>query len=373
MSEWREGGGYSAITEGVCTALHKLGHEIKLLAFAYDGSQHPFPFSVIPLLSPEHIGIQIEDIVKSFFIDAVVVAFDLPHHLTLVPHCRAIGGFKYIGIFPVESKPVYKDWIETINQMEGRLTLSRFGVEACAEKGADVHLLPVSCTPNLPVAKPEDIAKMRKHIRADGRFAILKIADNTTRKNWESTIRFFGQWHKPGDIIFAVTRPENQQGWDLGDLATRWGAVQIPNTKVWEWDDGAQLRVLAGLRRNDIAWLLNVSDVLLQDTANEGLGMPILEAFASNLLVVGMNHTAIAELLADGRGILFPSGHEFQDPFGNVDRWYPGEEGWCAALDQARVISKEDRINITTRAHQWLKTRSWQQAAEVLVQEIQNG
>jgi glycosyltransferase involved in cell wall biosynthesis len=105
------------------------------------------------------------------------------------------------------------------------------------------------------------------------------------------------------------------------------------------------------------------------DTGNEGLGMPILDAFSTGLPVVGMNHTAISELLRDGRGILFDPGYRYRDVFGNVHRYYPGYETWSAAMTLAKnnpQLLKDTAI----RAIEWFKGRTWENAAEILSEVI---
>ncbi len=374
FSELRSrGGGYSAITEGLCTALAALGHEVRVLAFGYEGEEHALPFSVIPLLDDRYLGIQLESLVETFNPDTVAIALDLPHHQSILNYFKGSqSAFYYAGIFPADGAPIADEWIEAVNRMQVRLTLSEFSVRACSEKGSLVRMLPVPATPRLLSPPDEEREKMRVHVGFNGRYVILKIADNTDRKNWPDTIDFFARWASPEDVLVAVTRPDNQWGYNLDGLIAQHGGVRVPTTDVWEFDSGAQIRILANLRRHDLAWLLNVSDVLLQDTAAEGLSMPILEAFAVKLPVVGMDHTAISELLADQRGILFPPGHFYVDHFGNTQRWRPDYDSWAAAMDQAKHMPAESKSIMTLEALGWLRQRSWNSAAETLIEEIES-
>lgn len=373
ISEYRlDGGGFSAITEGMALALHRQGVELKVLGISYDGREHELPISVIPLLDAGFLQVQANTIIDSWQPDAVVFAHDLSHHRNIMNAVRGSEtAFRYIGIFPTEGAPLHQAWAQTINEMDGRLTLSQFGVETCRARGCDVRLLPVSYTPRILKANPDDRAQMRTHVGFDGKFVILKIADNHTRKNWAETLEYFALWHSPNDVLYAVTRPENAWGWDLQDLAQDFGAERIPDTSTFAWADGAQFRVLHNLTRHELAWVLNVSDCMLVDSGNEGLCMPILEAFAVDLPVVGMNHTAIGELLADGRGILFESGYPYRDPFGNVERYHIDQAAWRNALTRIKYLSYTERDAMTARARMWLRDRTWDNAANVLLSEIE--
>ena len=373
VSEYRAfGGGYTVITEGMARALHAAGVEVKVLGLNYQGEEHDLPVSVIPLLDPTYLATQIELIVHDWMPDAIVVTLDLPHQLSILPHLKNIAGsFRIAGVFPIEGAPLYVQWAETINQMDVAFTLSQFGVDVCAERGCFVQHLPIAQPHGILPARKSDIALMRTHVKMDGRFGILKIADNHTRKNWGHTIEYFARWHGPDDTLFALTRPDNAFGWDLFELASDFGAEKIPGTTVMQWADGGEMRILSALNASDKAWLINVCDMLLIDSGNEGLCLPILEAFAVGLPVAGMRHTAIAELLDGGRGVLFAPGYEYRDPFGNVKRYYPEYEAWAAAVDEIKQMPAAARDDMRAEALGWLRQRDWQDAVRVLLEGIE--
>lgn len=373
VSEYRAfGGGYTVITEGMARALNAAGVEVKVLGLNYHGEEHDLPVSVIPLLDPTYLITQIDLIVHDWLPDAVVVALDLPHQRSILERLKSIpGSFRTVGVFPIEGEPLYLQWAEAINRMNAAFALSNFGVETCAERGCFVERLPIGVPHGILPARAGDITLMRRHIKMENRFGILKIADNHTRKNWAHTIEYFARWHGPDDTLFALTRPENAYGWDLEALAEDYGAVKIPGTTVMQWADGGEIRFLAALNQSDKAWLLNVCDMMLVDSGNEGLCLPILEAFAVGLPVAGMQHTAIAELLADGRGVLFAPGYEYRDTFGNVKRYYPQYEAWAAAIDEIKQMPHGKRAALLNKAGDWLKTQRWEDAVRILLDGIE--
>lgn len=371
VSEYRRwGGGYTAIIEGLALGMNHAGEDIKVIGINYEYFQHSLPVSVIPLLSPEYLMLQAQETIKGWMPDVVVAMLDLPWHVDFYNSLQENTGFKYVGIFPVEGAPIHHTWADTIAAMDSAFTISQFGVKSCRESGVRVNYLPLACTPGIQTARAEDIVKMREYVKLNDRFAILKIADNHTRKNWAHTIEFFSKWHSKEDVLVAVTRPENQFGWDLGELCHRFGGHRVPNTFVWEWDDGAQIRILTGLQRQDIAWLLNVCDMMLIDSGNEGACLPIYEAFHSSMPVVGMDHTAITEVLQDGRGILFPSGYRYVDTYGNVDRFYPEYGTWREAIETVKFMPKQDRAEMVGKAKAWSEEHSWISSAQALLEGV---
>lgn len=360
--------GYSAICEGLATALTKAGHEVKVLALSYTGEEHAEPFAVIPLLDPSYAEVQLRDIIEGWYPDGLVVALDLPMQMDLLK--RLGGRTRYIGVFPIEGAPVLPGWADMAALFDAAYTLSEFGVQALAKAGVKVRLLPVGATRGLGRAARGDVRTMLSRASLEGRYLTLKIADNHGRKNWAHTIEFWSRWAQPDNVLYMVTRPQNAWGWDLGALMDEFGGQRRTGTDVWAWPDGKEVRMVHDLGRNELAWLYNLASdngCLLMDTGNEGLGMPILEAFWVGVPVVGMNHTAIGELLAEGRGLLFEPGYEYRDPFGNVRRYYPAYDTWAAAMEQL-YRNPAQRVELVMQARAWVEQRRWATAAEALLE-----
>lgn len=59
------------------------------------------------------------------------------------------------------------------------------------------------------------------------------------------------------------------------------------------------------LGEEEINQLYNAADLLVTTSYGEGWGLPLTEAMAAGLPVAGPRHTSIAELLGEGRGLLF--------------------------------------------------------------------
>jgi glycosyltransferase involved in cell wall biosynthesis len=369
-------GGYSVITEGLATALAKQGHEVKILGVNYQGQEHISPFAVIPLLGPEYTEVQLRDIIIGWEPDAVVCLFDLPQHGPLL---KILSAFKpeIVSIFPVEGGPVLREWADLVAQLPHPLTISEFGVRELKKAGVKAEFLPVGPTLGMGRGDLEDVRRVRELGEFGEKFIIVKNADNHFRKNWPDTLRFFAKWaaDKPDAALYCVTRPGLLTGWDLFDIIERQpiNGVRQRGTHRWFLPGGAEIRIVSELTRIDLAWAYNMAAArgcLLQDTGNEGLGMPILEAFWIGLPVVGMNHTAVGELLADGRGILARCGKRYLDPFGNVQRYFPRYSSWRSALDQA-YYHPERMPKIAQAARTFIEGRTWELAATTILKNAQ--
>src|SRR3989304_3698325 len=84
------GSGYRNICIPLFTGLSKLGHEVKVAGMTYYGTEHHFPFSILPaqgLADAEAIAINMFQLWQP---DVLLVALDLPlqaqMHYKLAPH-----------------------------------------------------------------------------------------------------------------------------------------------------------------------------------------------------------------------------------------------------------------------------------------------
>jgi glycosyltransferase involved in cell wall biosynthesis len=345
-----------------------LGHEVKVLGINYGQEPHNLPFSVIPFYSFDTTLVQLKDILDGWFPDKFVVLLDMPNHGELLKGYAHSA--EYIACFPIEGLPVSPKWAQEIKQADRLCVLSEFGAKALNDMGFKATSLPIAPTLSFGKAEKDMVDGLKEKVGLKDKFTVLKVADNHARKNWAHTFEFFARFPRENVVLNAVTRPKNELGWDMEELLDRHGK-RLEKSWTWELPNGNQIRLVFGVTRNDLAWLYNFSRTdgcLLIDSGNEGLCMPILEAFQTCVPVIGSNHTAIKENLSDGRGLLFDAGYRYTDVFGNVDRYFPEYDSWANALETI-MDDAQLRKNLVTTASNWLKTRSWLDAAKIVAGE----
>lgn len=94
--------------------------------------------------------------------------------------------------------------------------------------------------------------------------------------------------------------------------------------------------------------------------------MPVLEAMATRLPVIGTNACAIAEHLQDGRGLLIEPDYVMVDPWGNSKRFLASLEAGVAAMAALAAMPDGEREAMLDRAEAYVQERTWSQAADVL-------
>jgi glycosyltransferase involved in cell wall biosynthesis len=176
-------------------------------------------------------------------------------------------------------------------------------------------------------------------------FVILTVADNQERKNLSAAMKIFAGFTKkvPKSRYILVTRENSFVGWKLRD----YGQLLKINNKFNIYERGMSFEEL---------WkLYAISDAFLLTSKAEGLGMPLLEAMATGVPCLATNCTAIAELLADGRGILLDVDYTYIDPFGNGNRYFVSIKDGIKQLLNLYTVRKD----VIEKARKYVEEKDW--------------
>lgn len=366
------GSGYMNIAVALCGQLALRGYDIIALGLGYQGQEHSHPFKIVPaklFQIPQMVAL----LRQSMTIDAVVVALDIPLQEALMEKMNIPGDLPYVGLFPIEGPPVCMSWAVQLMRMNERLVMSRFGVAELAAVGVPSTFIPigVDCAAWRP-ASTEERAKIRQALgMEDDTFVVLTVADNQERKNLSRAMEIFAHFSldvkkvdSRGQILEAdskretqwhlITRPDSPVGWKLQDYAMRLNISE----RLLMYNRGIPFKSL---------WSLFVaSDAFLLTSKAEGLAMPVLEAMATRLPVIGTNACAIAEHLQDGRGLLIEPDYVMVDPWGNSKRFLASLEAGVAAMAALAAMPDGEREAMLDRAEAYVQERTWSQAADVL-------
>ena len=368
-----EGSGYKTICAPLLTGLTKLGYDIKVAGLFYRGSEHPYPFSIIPTPSVEEASVIVTNLVQSWFPDIILVALDLPlqaqyfdklsialPRLDMERNQGLTIPRKYIAITPLENGPLTASWAAPLFNMDAVFFISELGKQEAIKSGitkAEHLQIGIDTASWFPPTQQE-----REQLRngmgiSPETFVVLTVADNQERKNlWsgmEAVSRLKKELDRPIKYIM-VTREQSPYGWRLRDLAVKLGINQeyAPYER--------------GMPQRDLWALYAISDAYLQPSKAEGLGLPVMEAMACGVPVVATDTGAMHELL-DGRGFLIPPEYVFTDVWGNSMRAMIDIELAKNSLKSIALAGKVPQ-DIPLHPLQYIKTRTW----DVAVQQLHN-
>ena len=315
------GSGYLNLSIPLCSGLAARGHEVKVAALGYNGTEHNYNFSLLPAKSMQEALAIAQNLFNLWKFDAFVVALDIPIQEQILYSMQQKPPFKYVGIMPVEADPLCMSWAMSLMQMDKVFVISQFGTDEAIKAGVDAtHIQLGIDTKEWRKPTPEERARYREGMGfEEDTFAVLTVADNQERKNLSHALDVFAKFaeNKPNARYVFVTRERNPVGWRLRDYATELGI----SNKVLIIERGMPFKEL---------WSVYVAcDLFFLSSKAEGLGMPLLEAMAcfpedvnveATDILKGMERTYSGELISieiDGRTIDVTPEH----PFWTSDGW----------------------------------------------------
>lgn len=362
------GSGYKHICGPLFTELSKMNYDVKIVGLMYRGEEHNYPFSILPAINLEEAQAIAGNLIQLWVPDVVVVAMDLPIQSRMFD---VLSQFKkpYIAITPLENGPLCMSWAMPLFNMSGVFFISELGANEARKAGVikAEHLQVGVDTVSWHPATPDEKKKLREGLGIpEDAFVVLTVADNQERKNLWAGMKAISKLKKetlPVPIRYIlVTREGSPFGWRLRDLAVSLDINQeyVPFER--------------GMPQKDLWALYAVSDVYLQPSKAEGLGLPVLDAMCCRIPVVATDTGAMTELLRDGRGSLV-SGYIFDDEddyfidvWGNSSRKMINIQElknvlWTKAMVQSSGKSETD-------AYEYVKARTWDIPAKQLDKKI---
>lgn len=366
------GSGYKTVCTPLFEGLSQKGYEIRVAGLMYQGQEHNYPFSIIPAQTLEDAYGIANNLVYMWRPDIILVALDIPLQAQLFSRLSQLlprtpdevkDGLtikrKYIAITPLENGPLTMSWAAQLMPMDSVFFISELGKQEALKSGVSKaeHLLVGVDTESWKPPTPEERVRLREGlgIPADA-FVVLTVADNQERKNLWAGIAAVSRLKKevtrPIKYVM-VTREHSPFGWKLRDLAI-------------EYDINQELIIFErGMPQKDLWGLYAVSDVYLQPSKAEGLGLPVLDAMACGVPVVATDTGAMHELL-ENRGFLIQPEYSFRDVWGNSKRDMINIEHTKSALYSLYLAEKIPQ----SIPMEYVRSRTWDIPVEQLDSKI---
>lgn len=347
------GSGYYNISSNLALGLSKMGHDVIVLGLAYHNQEHNYPYSVIPARDFQQVMAMYQNLVRLWKPQVTIASMDIPIQNFLMDNLMKFG-VPWIAITALESGPLSFSWAGKLMQANKLFFISQLGADEAVKAGLDAKHIQIGIdTMKWKRRTEDDRLSARKHILGiddPETFVIFQVADNQERKNLAGAMEIvskFGKVH-PNYKYVLVTRPDNSKtvGWNLRDLAQTLGISQ----NYIEFD--------RGISHEQLWHLYAAADMFLMTSKGEGLCLPIMEAMAVGVPVVGNHAGAITELLDNERGQLIPSEYEITDPYGNAKRYFIDRDNASDMLSRLQEC-RECLDILSENAYKYIKTRTW--------------
>jgi len=341
------GSGYQKISIPLCQGLVELGHNVIVIGLNYDGREHDFPFSIIPVKIFPEMTAMVKYLNEQEKIGVVIVALDLPHQAQFIDKFKPLG-LKYICITPLENPPLTMSWAAPLLSADGVYFISETGAKAARKAGiTSAEHIEIGVDPLWVMPKKEDRERIRKSLGFDDKFVVITVADNQERKNLWAGLEIISRAKKAGATNLKhvlVTREHLPFGYRLRDFATE---LSIHEELII---------VERGISFSALWTYYAAADLYMLCSKAEGLGLPILESMACGVPVMAADTGAIPELLKGGCGFTIPIEYSFRDTWGNGRRDMVDIKKGAKLL---RELMDKDLSETVDKAKEYVDKRVW--------------
>lgn len=337
--------GQGRVGRELALGLQRHGHEIGYIGWWHGATTNPNPPAGIMYwgTNNEHYGADILDsVVIRFQPDILLTVGDFWRigYIANTDRCRTRRFFQWCSYIPVDGEPpaggLPPSIIPVVADIDIPVAYTKYAEQAVLKAIKDqetINRLKVIYhgvdTKTFKPVDPSERRKMREAAGIGDKFVFLTVCRNQSRKNIPE---MFMAWKKfsnlpeaKGNVLFwPHMNFKDPNGWDIDDLMT---VNEMRNDSIMYYHQmayGASSHDL--IKETDLAKLYQMADAFLL-ISGEGFGLPIFEAMATGLPCILLDHSAPAEIGADGRAELVPvegsitwtGGHLTQRPVPKVD------------------------------------------------------
>ena len=366
--------GFGVVARHVLAALFDAGYEIDCLGINAlpefpDRSQCPYPIASASIPGYDPLGYHaLARALLARPYDVLLVQNDVQVTHTASGHLANLRdrGAKLppvVCYYPVDCT-VRPDLIGMLASADVIVTCTEYGRRETAKAvigGRSPLVIPhgVDTRAFKPMPPEERQAARQRFRRASDlqpdTFIVCSVAANSIRKDLARTIAAFARFSQtlsvPAALYLHTAAVDN--GLDLTQATIASGL--LPRHDVLFPQNHHATRGISDAALNEI---YNASDLYFTTTLGEGWGLPITEAMAAGLPVVGPRHSALEEHGADGRAVLYECREQIWvdnsgfRPLGLMD-------DIVAALVRAATLPEIDRRRMVECAREFAVSLDW--------------
>jgi len=365
--------GFGTVTREVLVRLARLpGFEVAAVASSYSGWPYDRKWIPFDLYPSQSYGRDTLERAIVHFQPNVIVAFADPWMIEYLTEFRLPPSCRLVLYYPLDGGPFPKGWRRLIESADVAVCCSQFGASLTAAACPNANLTMIYHGVDRKVFHPiRDRQRVKQRQRLEGRFVVGCVARNQPRKGFPILMKAFARFAAEHDdaMLYLHTKPVDV-GWDLGELARRFGiSGRTCFSRFASVDHGYDARTM-----NEI---YNLFDVMALPTTGEGFGIPILEAMSAGTPVITTDCSAAAELVR-GRGELIAVKETLILGRQNIEQAIADEDDLLACLERlyadARLRGRHRRAGLAfARELDWKHIiPQWQKLLQDVVAQIAN-
>lgn len=374
--------GQGRVGREIAVGLQRRGHDVGYIGWWHGPTTPPNPPHGIRYwgTNNEHYGADVLDsIVMRFQPDVVLTVGDFWRigYIADPNRCRTRRFFQWCSYIPVDGEPMGgglpPSIVPIIADIDLPVAYTEYAKQAVMKSVQDQEtrnrLRVIYHGVDTSIFKPMDPAERRRAREAagiDDKFVFLTVCRNQSRKNIPEMFTAWSQFSRlPENVGNSVFWPhmnfKDPNGWDIDDLMT---VNKMRNQSVMYYHEMAYSASSHELiSEQDLARLYGMSDAFML-ISGEGFGLPILEAMAVGLPCILLDHSAPAEIGADGRAELVPhAGHVTWTGSHLTERPVPKVEAIMASMKRVKEDHRYAR-QLSEKGRAFAQKHTWDAALE---------
>lgn len=219
------------------------------------------------------------------------------------------------------------------------------------------------------VYKPAELAerrRIREQFGLQDKFLFLTVSRNQSRKNIPKLLQ---SWKKFSDmpefkdkvVLWPHMNFHDPMGWKIDDILDE---QKMRNQSIMYYDQVAHgTHEMQLIPEAELAKLYQIADAFVL-LSGEGFGLPTIEAMATKLPCILINHSASGELGADGRAHLIDNVYTQTWTGGHLtERPTPDTDATIAVF--AKIFSdRKYRESIAEKGYEFAKQYTWDRVVD---------
>lgn len=316
--------GQARVGREIAVGLASRGHEIGYLGWWHDSKIIPnLPHNIqFWWTNNSNYGSDVLDIVVNSFQPEVLLTIgDMwnLHYIIDPKYCRTRKFFQWCSYIPVDGE-AYGGGLppgvaDIVKEIDIPVAYTDYACRAILKTVTDqetvdrIHVIYHGVDTGLfkPV-DPSERQRIRDEYGVGDKFMFLMVGRNQSRKNLPELFKAWKKFISTPDVsgkvvLWPHTNFYDSMGWNLDDL---FKVLNLQGDSIMFFNQVAHgTNETMGIPDHKMASLYQAADAFIL-LSNEGFGLPTLEAMASRVPCVLLDHAASGELGADGRAALVP-------------------------------------------------------------------
>ena len=362
--------GQARVHREIATALHNAGHQVTAIGWHRDPPRtYNVPFKIISCDNVK-FGQDVFDEIMLNEQPELLITIGDPWQVSYIPRMRmrqtcvwcqylAVDGERLDGGLPNFWIPVLENADKVIAYTEyGKIAIERTLPSLLGK--VDIIYHGVDHKVFIPYSA-EQRKKVRQQHGIDDKFIFLVVARNQPRKNISHILlawkRFIANGNYKNCRLWLHMNFKDTQGIDMAGLIDNYRLNDSDSIlyfqQIAEQSSGIDL-----LPESKLVDLYNFSDRLV-NASSEGYGLPIIEAMSCKLPCILLNHSAPAELGANGRALFVDVAY---DALGRyfTERPFPDIDDMIRMFKKAYNMKDEQRQIMKDKAYEFAMKHTWE-------------